>query len=52
MLAYIFIEADLPKNILNKLMKNNLDNTFNSISTDGDTSTSDTLILFSLKQLR
>ena len=52
MLAYIFIEADLPKNILNKLMKNNLDNTFNSISTDGDTSTSDTLILFSLKQLK
>ena len=33
-------------------MKNNLDNTFNSISTDGDTSTSDTLILFSLKQLK
>ncbi len=48
MLVYIFIEANLTKKILNKLLKNNLEDTFNSISTDGDTSTSDTLCLFSL----
>ncbi len=50
MLAYVFIEVDLPKKILQKLMKDNLDKTFNSISTDGDTSTSDTLVLFSLNK--
>ena len=50
MLAYIFIEAKLSKNILKKLMKENLENTFNSISTDGDMSTSDTLVLFSLDE--
>ena len=47
MLAYIFIDLDLPKNILNKLLNSSLDKTFNSISTDGDMSTSDTLALFS-----
>ena len=50
MLAYIFIEAGVSKNILNKLLKNNIENTFNSISVDGDTSTSDTLSLFSLNK--
>ena len=47
MLVYIFIDLALNKKILQKLLNNNLDNTFNSISTDGDTSTSDTLVLFS-----
>ncbi len=47
MLVYIFIELQLSNNILDKLLKENLESTFNSISTDGDTSTSDTLILFS-----
>ena len=47
MLAYIFIDLDLPENILNKLLNSSLDKTFNSISTDGDMSTSDTLALFS-----
>ena len=48
MLAYIFIEAKISKNILKKLLISNLDNSFNSISVDGDTSTSDTVMLFSL----
>ena len=47
MLAYIFIDADISKKILNKLLIENLENSFNSISVDGDTSTSDTLFLFS-----
>ena len=49
MLAYIFIEASVSKRVLNKLIKNNIDKTFNSISVDSDTSTSDTLVLFSIK---
>ncbi|MDC3131974.1 bifunctional glutamate N-acetyltransferase/amino-acid acetyltransferase ArgJ [Pelagibacteraceae bacterium] len=52
MLAYIFIEAKLSKKILNKLLRDNLEDTFNSISIDSDTSTSDTLALFSLDKER
>ena len=36
-------------NYLKKLVNNNLDYSFNSISVDGDTSTSDTLAIFSVK---
>ena len=50
MLSYIFIEANLSKNILKKLLNTNLDSSFNSISVDGDTSTSDTLMLFALSE--
>ncbi len=50
MLAYIFIEAKLPLNIMRRLINKHLDNTFNSISVDGDTSTSDTLMCFSLNE--
>ena len=50
MLVYIFIEAKLTKPLLKKLLNKNLENTFNCISTDGDTSTSDTLALFSLNE--
>ncbi len=48
MLSYIFIEANLSKDILKKILHANLDSSFNSISVDSDTSTSDTLMLFSL----
>ncbi len=51
MLSYIFLEPKISKTILNKLLKNNLESTFNSISIDGDTSTSDTLALFSLNRI-
>ena len=47
MLAYIFIEANISKEILKDLLDQHLDDSFNSISVDGDTSTSDTLMLFS-----
>ncbi len=50
MLVYIFVEAKLPKMILKKLIKNNIENTFNSITVDSDTSTSDTLVVFSLNK--
>ena len=48
MLSYIFIEANLSKDVLKKMLHTNLDSSFNSISVDSDTSTSDTLMLFSL----
>jgi len=52
MLAYIFIDLKINKKILNKLLRDNIEDTFNSISNDSDTSTSDTLILFSLKKTK
>ena len=48
MLAYIFIEANISKTILKHLLNSHLDDSFNAISVDGDTSTSDTLMVFSL----
>ena len=48
MLVYIFIEGLINKMYLKKLINKNIENTFNSISVDSDTSTSDTLMLFSV----
>ena len=47
MLAYIFIETSLKVTDLKKLLKSNIESTFNSISVDGDTSTNDTVMMFS-----
>ena len=46
-LGYIFTDADLPNEILKKLLKKNIENTFNAISCDGDTSTNDMISIFS-----
>ena len=46
-LAYVFTDADLPNDILKKLLKKNISNTFNAISCDGDTSTNDMVSIFS-----
>ena len=46
MLAYIFIDCEIVSKILKKLLSDNIEETFNSISVDSDTSTSDTLMLF------
>ena len=46
-LGYIFTDADLPNDILKKLLKKNVENTFNAISCDGDTSTNDMVSIFS-----
>ena len=48
MLVYIFLECEISKKYMSRLLKNNLDNTFNSITVDSDTSTSDTLMMFSV----
>mgnify|MGYP001476724639 FL=1 len=47
MLAYIFIDCEIARDKLKKLLSENLEETFNSITVDSDTSTSDTLVLFS-----
>jgi glutamate N-acetyltransferase/amino-acid N-acetyltransferase len=46
-LGYIFTDADLSNDILNKLLKKNIDTTFNAITCDGDTSTNDMVSIFS-----
>ena len=46
-LGYIFTDADLSNNILNELLKNNIETTFNAITCDGDTSTNDMVSIFS-----
>ena len=46
MLGFIFTDAQIPAQILQKLLNRNVKSTFNSITVDGDTSTSDTLLLF------
>ncbi len=48
MLAYIFIDCDISSKKLEKLLQENIQETFNSISVDSDTSTSDTLSIFSV----
>ena len=46
-LGYIFTDADLSHGILQKLLKKNIETTFNAISCDGDTSTNDMVSIFS-----
>ncbi|MEQ8402454.1 MAG: bifunctional glutamate N-acetyltransferase/amino-acid acetyltransferase ArgJ [Roseitalea porphyridii] len=44
MLAFAFTDARLPAELLQALLREAADKTFNSITVDGDTSTSDTLL--------
>ena len=52
MLSYIFIDIPLSEKELNKILKDNIEETFNSISVDGDTSTNDTVMLFALNDTK
>ncbi len=45
-LGYIFTDARISSKILKKLLKKNIETTFNAISCDGDTSTNDMISLF------
>jgi glutamate N-acetyltransferase/amino-acid N-acetyltransferase len=51
-LGYIFTDADLSNDILNKLLKNNIETTFNAITCDGDTSTNDMVSIFSTGKIK
>ena len=45
-LGYVFTDAKISSKILKKILKRNIDTTFNSISCDGDTSTNDMVSIF------
>jgi len=51
-LGYVFTDADLTNDILNKLLKKNIETTFNAISCDGDTSTNDMVSVFSTGKVK
>ena len=51
-LGYIFTDADLSNDILSKLLKKNIDTTFNAITCDGDTSTNDMVSIFSTGKVK
>ncbi|MCW9033790.1 MAG: bifunctional glutamate N-acetyltransferase/amino-acid acetyltransferase ArgJ [Rhodospirillales bacterium] len=46
MLAFLFTDANLPASVLQKLLAKANDKTFNCVTVDSDTSTSDTALLF------
>lgn len=46
MLSYVFTDANIPADVLQALLSKGTDLSFNAITVDGDTSTSDTLLLF------
>ena len=51
-LGYIFTDANLSSSILQKLLKKNIETTFNAISCDGDTSTNDMVTIFSTNKAK
>jgi len=51
-LGYVFTDADLSSGILKKLLKKNIETTFNAISCDGDTSTNDMVSIFATKKIK
>jgi glutamate N-acetyltransferase/amino-acid N-acetyltransferase len=46
MLAFVFTDAPIAAGALQSLLKSGVEDTFNAITVDGDTSTSDTLLAF------
>src|SRR5215469_12363654 len=50
MLAYIFTDAALPAAVLQPLLTASVDRSFNCMTVDGDTSTSDTVLLCATQQ--
>jgi glutamate N-acetyltransferase/amino-acid N-acetyltransferase len=51
MLAYVFTDATLPSAVLQPLLTAAVDRSFNSVTVDGDTSTSDTVLLCATQQV-
>ncbi len=46
MLSFVFTDAPIASGALQKLLSEGVEDTFNAVTIDGDTSTSDTLLLF------
>ncbi|UCH74259.1 MAG: bifunctional glutamate N-acetyltransferase/amino-acid acetyltransferase ArgJ [Rhodospirillales bacterium] len=52
MLSFVFTDAKVPAAVLQAALRRGADRSFNSITVDSDTSTSDTLLLFATGQAR
>jgi glutamate N-acetyltransferase / amino-acid N-acetyltransferase len=52
MLGYVFTDASLPAAVLQKLLSKTTEISFNSMTVDGDTSTSDTVLLCATQQVK
>ncbi len=52
MLAFVFTDAKIPADVLQAVLRRGADRSFNSITVDSDTSTSDTLLLFATGQAK
>ena len=52
MLSFIFTDAAIAAPALQALLKENVRNTYNAVTIDGDTSTSDTLMMFATGQAK
>ena len=52
MLGFIFTDIDIDSKLLNQLLKSNIEDSFNSITVDGDESTNDTVILASSRTVK
>jgi glutamate N-acetyltransferase/amino-acid N-acetyltransferase len=50
MLSFVFTDAKIPADVLQSVLKRGADRSFNAITVDSDTSTSDTLMLFATGQ--
>ena len=51
-LGFVFTDAELSNEVLGKLLKKNIETTFNAISCDGDTSTNDMVTIFSTGKVK
>jgi len=52
MLAFLFTDMVIDKDVLQKLVSKAVDKTFNCITVDGDTSTSDTVLVFATNKAK
>ncbi|RLL86207.1 ornithine acetyltransferase [Petrotoga sp. HKA.pet.4.5] len=52
MLSFLMTDAIISKSALNKALKHSVDNSFNLITVDGDTSTNDTVLILANKQAK
>ena len=51
-LGYLFTDAEIPNDVLKKLLSKNISTTFNAITCDSDTSTNDMLTMFSTGKVK
>ena len=51
-LGFVFTDASISSSILKQLLKKNIQNTFNAISCDGDTSTNDMVSIFATGEVQ